>query len=240
MKRLAAAALVVGAVLATSVSTAWAATFNSTDNGHYGSDGAHGTTNTNIITGSLDPHRNFATFDLTSSAGLTAISATLTYFADNGDYQTGDSTETFETFDYVGDISALVGGSAGVTGYNDLGSGISFGETIVSTPGASGSMPAVVVNLNAASVAALNSLLSSSSYIFAIGGSCTTCSSSGTTLSLFQWLWGFSDDVPAAQLDVVFAPLPAPVPIPAALPLLMSALGFFGFMGWRCKRLAAA
>ena len=31
-----------------------------------------------------------------------------------------------------------------------------------------------------------------------------------------------------------------PVPIPAALPLLMSALGFFGFLGWRRKRLAAA
>ena len=28
----------------------------------------------------------------------------------------------------------------------------------------------------------------------------------------------------------------APVPIPAALPLLLSALGFFGFMGWRRKK----
>lgn len=34
--------------------------------------------------------------------------------------------------------------------------------------------------------------------------------------------------------------LVAPVPIPATLPLLMSALGFFGFMGWRRKRVAAA
>ena len=32
----------------------------------------------------------------------------------------------------------------------------------------------------------------------------------------------------------------ATVPLPAALPLLASALGFFGFMGWRRKRLAAA
>jgi len=32
---------------------------------------------------------------------------------------------------------------------------------------------------------------------------------------------------------------PAAVPIPAALPLLMSALGFFGFMGWRRKRTAS-
>jgi len=33
---------------------------------------------------------------------------------------------------------------------------------------------------------------------------------------------------------------PAGVPIPAALPLLLSALGFFGLMGWRRKRMAAA
>ena len=32
---------------------------------------------------------------------------------------------------------------------------------------------------------------------------------------------------------------PSPVPLPAALPLLASALGFFGFFGWRRKRLAA-
>ncbi len=32
----------------------------------------------------------------------------------------------------------------------------------------------------------------------------------------------------------------APVPLPAALPLLMSALGMFGFFGWRRKRMAAA
>ena len=33
---------------------------------------------------------------------------------------------------------------------------------------------------------------------------------------------------------------PNPVPIPGALPLLLSALGFLGFFGWRRKRLAAA
>ncbi len=33
---------------------------------------------------------------------------------------------------------------------------------------------------------------------------------------------------------------PNPVPLPAALPLLMSALGVFGFFGWRRKRMAVA
>jgi hypothetical protein len=34
--------------------------------------------------------------------------------------------------------------------------------------------------------------------------------------------------------------LAPPVPLPAALPLLLSAFGFFGIMGWRRKSMAAA
>jgi len=51
----------------------------------------------------------------------------------------------------------------------------------------------------------------------------------------FNSRWALSN-----QMNVSVSAIPAPVPIPAALPLLLSALGFFGFMGWRRKRTAAA
>ena len=40
--------------------------------------------------------------------------------------------------------------------------------------------------------------------------------------------------------NVRFGTSVSEVPIPAALPLLLSALGFFGLVGWRRKRMVAA
>ena len=74
---------VVGALAFVSVmlSSAQAATFDSTDNGWYREvifD--HGPANTNIYTGDNigREFRSFLTFDLTSAAGMTVISGTLT------------------------------------------------------------------------------------------------------------------------------------------------------------------
>ncbi len=53
----------------------------------------------------------------------------------------------------------------------------------------------------------------------------------------------FANDVSGARVDGTFTISAAPisaVPLPAALPFLLSALGFFGLIGWRRKRGSAA
>lgn len=60
------------------------------------------------------------------------------------------------------------------------------------------------------------------------------------TLTLFDDIVpGEGDQLLGWQIFGTTNAEPAAVPIPAALPLLMSALGFFGFMGWRRKRIAS-
>jgi hypothetical protein len=62
------------------------------------------------------------------------------------------------------------------------------------------------------------------------------------TANAFYVLDGVELAPVAGVTDSRFLSDPAfsPVPLPAALPLLLSALGFFGFFGWRRKRIAAA
>ena len=55
---------------------------------------------------------------------------------------------------------------------------------------------------------------------------------------LYFALIGDNENGEIYQINSLTGPIP-PVPIPAALPLLLSALGVFGFFGWRRKRAAA-
>ncbi|MEM9473088.1 MAG: hypothetical protein AAGA00_14110, partial [Pseudomonadota bacterium] len=69
-----------------------------------------------------------------------------------------------------------------------------------------------------------------------VNNGCTTtyCGGDGIADAISNLL-GRQGDI---NLDIALDPnqnIPG-VPIPAALPLLMSALGFFGFMGWRRKK----
>lgn len=89
---------------------AQAATFNSTDNGWYLSNGFHDPSNTNIFAGSYDSHRNFFTFDLSSAAGQTVTSAQLNILS-QGVMSAG--SQTYEVFDYTGSISSLINGLCG-------------------------------------------------------------------------------------------------------------------------------
>lgn len=58
-------------------------------------------------------------------------------------------------------------------------------------------------------------------------------------LSVFEFLCDAADCNQASEIREITAGsiVASPVPIPAALPLLISALGAFGYLGWRRKRL---
>jgi hypothetical protein len=124
--------------------------------------------------GASSVFRNWFTFDLSGAAGQTVISAQLVIPA-QGNYLTdaGIFNLTYVVNDYVGSIAALVGGTAGVAGYTDLGNG-PYGQTVVTVPSAgvgfmSSIGPNVTVTLNATALADLNTLLAGSVFDFALG-----------------------------------------------------------------------
>ena len=226
---------VVGALAFVSVmlSSAQAATFDSTDNGWYREvifD--HGPANTNIYTGDNigREFRSFLTFDLTSAAGMTVISGTLTLFSGNGIFASPDPQETYRIFDYTGSIPDLVAGTGGSTAFDDLGTGSSYGQTVVNSPGQNLAMPTVTVALTAAALSDINTLLTGALFDFALGGVCTTC-------GMNQAFWSGSLGVPAGQLSLEFASV-SPVPLPAALPLFITVLAGMGFLRWWKRRAA--
>ena len=214
--------------------TVWAVTFNDNDHGWYNSSGGHDTTNDNILTG-LNLYHNFFVFDLSAAAGKTVTSAKLIIPGRYGNY-ISPTNETYAVFDYSGSIADLVAGSgagnsagspAGVLRYTDLGGGNSYGQMDIQVPfSGQNNMPQVTITFNSSGIADLNSLLAGIDFAFAVGGNCTTCSSS-------EYLWGTSAFIPSAQLELEFS---AQTPLPAALPLFASGLGALGLLGWRRKR----
>jgi hypothetical protein len=222
-----AVALSIGIVSAVAPFSAQATTFNSYDNGWYNSTGFHLPSNTRIYVS--DSYRNFFAFDLSGAAGQTATSGQL-IIPSNGDFFYASSPSTYDVFDYVGSISALLDASAGVAGYNDLGSGNTYGQALVYGGPASTPMPVVTVTLNAAALADINALLAGSTFYFALGGTCTT----GCSLAS---LWSGSDGVAAGQLDLQLVGGPSEVPLPATLPLFASGIvGGVGYLSWRSWR----
>jgi hypothetical protein len=227
---------IVAAGALTAATNAEAVSFNSTDNGWYNDLGSHTPTNTSIIAGGIAPNtfRNWFSFDLSTAAGQTVISAQLVIPA-QGSYLTGGSTTslTYDVNDYTGSIAALTGGTAGVAGYTDLGNG-AYGQTVLNLPSSGvGFMsdigPNVTVTLNASALADLNLLLAGAAYDFAVGGACSTCGANET-------IWRSTSGVPAAHLDLEFAPVTGEVPLPAALPLFASGLGAMALLAARRRK----
>lgn len=131
-----------------------------TDAGFYHNDGSHYPYSTNYVAGDephsgANKHRNFFVFDIPSSAQTYTAAFVKLWLPFNG-YSSPDSSEDFQLLDYVGSIAALQDGTAGLTAYGDLGSGVAY-SPIVAVPSTSvGSY--VLIPLNASGLAAVNAV----------------------------------------------------------------------------------
>lgn len=166
----------------------------------------------NILEGTF--RNNYFVFDLASAPAAAGLS--LTVFA-NGTYSGlgARETVTFSLF-AVSDATrdAVAANTGGRDVYTDLGDGAVFGSVGVATPGTSGAMPALTIDLGAA----LGAFNAARGGLFAFGGSTDVTGSA-------EFLWLSSNSTPVARLDVAPVPDMAPVPLPAALPLMLVALG---------------
>ncbi|MEL7546650.1 MAG: VPLPA-CTERM sorting domain-containing protein [Pseudomonadota bacterium] len=191
---------------------AHAASFNITsfDNGWYRNDGSHGPTNTNVFTGRSGSSelRSFFAFDLSQLTGLNVLSVTISFRGANGRYRSSDPSETLGLFDVTTPINPLVSGAGGISAFNDLGSGISYGSYVYTDSNES-NMDPFSVALNGSAISFLNSVLSGADKRFAIGGAILSLDGSNT-----QSIWSSSGGVGAATLTVETGV--APVPLPAA------------------------
>jgi hypothetical protein len=209
------------------------------DNGWYSQnnntsgDFTAGVSNINVgwnqVTGAT--YRNWLAFDLTGLAGQNVTSATLTFYGNNGTYDS-PKIETLGLFDFTGSINSLVGNQSGVGIYNDLGTGTSYGESAVSSP-----LAMFSITLNAAAINGLNAAADNADHRFVIGGSLLSIAASHDGSNWYNDGQLFRITGPTSALDhAAYLSLEtSPVPIPAALPLFASSL-IGGFFATRRKR----
>ena len=141
------------------------------DQGWYRDNGVHFTELENYLVGNSVPddpfeYHNFFVFDLTT-IDTEIVSLTLSAFNPASGTTTPDPSETWMLWDFTSDIADLIGGTAGVAGWVDLGSGTRYGSReVLSTE----TDVLIDVDLNAAAVADANAATG----LWAIGGSITT------------------------------------------------------------------
>jgi hypothetical protein len=166
LRRLLPTLLAIVALSMVDASVAQADTINiiNTDSGWYDSTGFHDPSIQNYVSGDIGDHfRNFFTFNLAAAAGETITSAQLRLY-------TWDITSagTYTSYDVATPVSTLTaGGSGQLTTYADLGSGVSYGSIGLS---AVQTNTFILINLNAAAVAAIQANANSVAATFAIGG----------------------------------------------------------------------
>ena len=191
------------------------------DMGWYDNSGLHVPEELNYAVGGEIPFttatRNFFVFDL--GAGVDVVSATLRVFLapsditpfSGGYFIFNDEFETWSLFDISVSMATLLDGSAGIGAYQDLGSGLAYGQVDVT---AAMQDSYVEVALNADAIASINQ----STGLWGVGGALTT-NVNGSAI-----VFAFSHLAPAAELAVVRST----VPVLGTLPLLVFSLMVLG------------
>ena len=241
-----------GVVALSAFATANAATtIGSFDNGFYSEsyyswgdkDWTPGVTNINVgwnsVTGATQ--RNWLAFDLGAVSGQTITSATLIFYGGNGAYNSPKPSETLGLFDYTGSINALLNNQNNAGIYGDLGTGVSYGQAVVSNP-----LGQFSITLSAAALAALNAAANNAGDDrFVIGGALLSLApvrdgdnwySDGQLFSAF----GTTPTLQNAAFLALETSDVAQTPIPGALPLFASGLGALGLFAYRRKKKAQA
>jgi hypothetical protein len=189
-------------------------TLDSIDNGWYTQTGEHVLTNTNTWTGTdgSGTYRNsFYNFNVSVLSGKTITSVVLTFLSNNGFYASTDSFETLQ----IWDVNTTPGFSSSVAVYNDLMSGVKYGQINVAC---SSGLRMQQINISLDSLS-FNDILADS--FFSVGAHL-----SSLTSGYNQVLWSASSMVPAARLTVEYNTMS--VPTPSTLALLVLVLGLVG------------
>lgn len=206
---------------------------NSFDNGWYMNTGFHQVNTPNTLTGfggDLVQNRTFRSWYGFNIAIIGPISAaSITFYGNNGKFQTNTGSETVGLFDYTGDVGSLTLGMGGVAAYDDLGTGVQLGEHTIVAPNDT-DMPQFTVALSDDFVAQYNTIRTSADPRIAIGAALTTIEEESA-----ESFWAFSTRLPAAFLTVTLAG--TDVPEPAAITLLGAGLAALGITARR-RRMA--
>jgi len=163
-------------------------TLNAVDTGWYDSTGFHGPTNRNYHAGdeNVSPRitRNWFTFNLPT---LTAPIISAQLKVNTFDYNSPQTSETYELRDVTTAVPTLTAGGSGLTGiYADLGDGAIYGSQDYSN---ADDNLIRTIELNAA---AISTLTAKSGQAFALGGLLTTLD----TIDNTEYVFGFSNPVP--------------------------------------------
>lgn len=169
----------------------------------------------NYVTGLYGPneYRSYFVFDLAAiSTPVTGATLVFDNLVDQGlfDPSLGYNparTVNLTFYDYTGSIPSLIAGTGGLSAFNDLGTGVSFGGTIVT-----GSTLSFDVDLNAAALASINAAAGNP---FVIGARLT--GASGQT-----YLFGGPQPAPVLRLS-------SSVPEPSTWAMML--LGFGAING---------
>lgn len=136
--------------------------------GWYQSTGLHTPGNSNYLTGSFLAlqYHSFFIFDLAGFSGQAYDSATLRFYMPVDGVGLAEPTRMFELYDVITPAVDLMSGAGGVAAFQDLGSGVLLGATVISE---SDEGTLVDVALNAKGVLALNQALNGDG-LFVVGG----------------------------------------------------------------------